>query len=112
MLYKKLSREQFQFAKHPAIFLKGANIMNIQDLIAKANPQMLSQALGKISSSLTPEQLSQAEAAIKSFNSPQSSMNNLNAEQLIAQLKNNPELIKQLSKNPELLTKLQSIIKK
>lgn len=86
--------------------------MTIQEMLAKMNPQMLSQGLAKISAGLSPEQLKQAEAAIKAMsNDPSGTLKNLNANQLQAELQNNPALIKQLSQNPELLSKLQSIIK-
>ena len=86
--------------------------MTIQEMLAKMNPQMLSQGLAKISAGLSPEQLKQAEAAIKAMsNDPNGVLKNLNANQLQAELQNNPALLKQLSQNPELLAKLQSIIK-
>lgn len=86
--------------------------MTIQEMLAKMNPQMLSQGLAKISAGLSPEQLKQAEAAIKAMsNDPSGALKNLNANELQAELQNNPALIKQLSQNPELLSKLQSIIK-
>ncbi len=86
--------------------------MTIQEMLAKMNPQMLSQGLAKISSGLSPEQLKQAEAAIKAMsNDPSGALKNLNTNQLQAELQNNPALLKQLSQNPELLSKLQSIIK-
>ena len=86
--------------------------MTIQEMLAKMNPQMLSQGLAKISAGLSPEQLKQAEAAIKAMsNDPNGALKNLNANQLQAELQNNPALLKQLSQNPELLSKLQTIIK-
>lgn len=86
--------------------------MTIQEMLAKMNPQMLSQGLAKISAGLSPEQLKQAEAAIKAMsNDPSGALKNLNTNELQAELQNNPALIKQLSQNPELLSKLQSIIK-
>ena len=86
--------------------------MTIQEMIAKMNPQMLSQGLAKISSSLTPEQLAQAEAAIKAMgNDSAATLKNLNTAQLQTELQNNPALLKQLAQNPELLSKLQSIVK-
>lgn len=86
--------------------------MTIQEMLAKMNPQMLSQGLAKISAGLSPEQLKQAEAAIKAMsNDPNGALKNLNTNQLQAELQNNPALIKQLSQNPELLSKLQAIIK-
>lgn len=86
--------------------------MTIQEMLAKMNPQMLSQGLAKISAGLSPEQLKQAEAAIKAMsNDPNGELKNLNTNQLQAELQNNPALLKQLSQNPELLSKLQSIIK-
>ena len=86
--------------------------MTIQEMLAKMNPQMLSQGLAKISAGLSPEQLKQAEAAIKTMsNDPSGALKSLNTNELQAELQNNPALLKQLSQNPELLSKLQSIIK-
>lgn len=86
--------------------------MTIQEMLAKMNPQMLAQGLAKISSSLSPEQLAQAEAAIKAMGSDTSAaLKNLDSAQLQAELQSNPALLKQLAQNPELLSKLQSIIK-
>lgn len=86
--------------------------MNLQEVLSKMNPQMLAQGLKKISSSLTPEQLAQAEAAIKSMsNGSADALKGLNTSQLQAELQNNPELLKQLSQNPQLLKSLQEIIK-
>ncbi len=86
--------------------------MTIQEMLAKMNPQMLAQGLAKISAGLSPEQLKQAETAIKAMsNDPNGALKNLNTNELQAELQNNPALIKQLSQNPELLSKLQSIIK-
>jgi len=87
--------------------------MNLQEMISKMSPQMLANGLKQISGKLSPEQLKQAEAAIKSMSKGELSnqLNNLNTEQLQQQLQNNPQLAKQLSQNPELLSKLNSIIK-
>ena len=39
--------------------------MNIEDMIKNMNPQMLSNALNKMNSILSPEQMAQVEKAIK-----------------------------------------------
>ena len=74
---------------------------------------MLSQGLKQISSKLTPEQLKQAEEAIKSMSKGElnQQLNNLTPDQLKQQLANNPQIAKQLAENPELMSKLNSIIK-
>ncbi len=87
--------------------------MNIQEMISKMSPQMLSQGLKQISASLSPEQLTQVENAIKSMSSGDLSkgLSKLNTEQLSQELQSNPALAKQLANNPELLSKLSSILK-
>lgn len=87
--------------------------MNIQDMISKMNPQMLSQGLQKISSSLTPEQLKQVEHAIKNIDKGElnQKLNSLNAQDLQRELQKNPQIAKQLAQNPELMSKLNSIVK-
>ena len=87
--------------------------MNLQEMLSKMSPQMLAQGLKQISGKLAPDQLKQAESAIKSMSSGdlKNKLNNLDAEQLKQQLQNNPDLAKQLASNPELLTKLTSIVK-
>lgn len=88
--------------------------MNLQEMISKLSPQMLANGLKQISDKLTPEQLKQAEAAIKSMSSAEmgNQLKNLDAEQLKQQLQNNPNMAKQLAQNPELMAKLNSIINK
>ncbi len=88
--------------------------MNLQDMISKMSPQMLSQGLKQISKTLTPEQLSQAEAAIKGMSdgSLQKQLKALDSEQLSHELQNNPNLAKQLAQNPELLKALTAVISK
>lgn len=87
--------------------------MNIQEMISKMSPQMLSQGLKQISASLSPEQLAQVENAIKSMSGGDLSkeLSKLNTEQLSKELQTNPALAKQLANNPELLSKLSSILK-
>lgn len=87
--------------------------MNIQDMISKMNPQMLSQGLQKISDSLSPEQLKQIEYAIKSVDKGElnQKLNSLNAQDIQAELQKNPRIAKQLAQNPELMAKLNSVIK-
>ncbi len=88
--------------------------MNIQDMISKMSPQMLSQALKQLSGNLSPQQLQQAEAAIKSMSQGdlKDKLQNLSAEQLSRELGNNPALAKQLAQNPELLKALTNIASK
>lgn len=87
--------------------------MNIQDAISKMSPQMLAQGLKQLSGSLSPEQLRQAEAAIKSMSKGDlnQQLKNLDANALLKELQTNPALAKQLSGNPELMSKLISITK-
>ncbi len=87
--------------------------MNLQDMLAKMNPQMISQALQRFSVSLTPEQLAQVERAIKTTDKGalNQKLNALNIQDLKKELQQNPQLSKQLAQNPELMSKLSSIIK-
>ncbi len=88
--------------------------MNIQDMISKMSPQMLAQGLKQLSGGLSPEQLKQAEAAIKAMSSGNAAeqLKSLNADQLTKELQNNPALAKQLAQNPQLMEKLTEIVRK
>lgn len=88
--------------------------MDLQDMISKMNPQMLSQGLKKVSGMLTPEQLREMEKAIKNVDKGElnSKLNSLNAQDLQKELQRNPNLAKQLSKNPALMSQLSEIFKK
>lgn len=87
--------------------------MNLNDMISKMNPEMLSKGLKQVSSMLTPEQTAQMEAAIKNMDKGNlnSQLNNLSAEALKKELANNPALAKKLAQNPELLNNLAAIFK-
>ena len=87
--------------------------MNLQEMLSKMSPQMLADGLKQISGKLSPEQMKQAEAAIKSMSKGElnSQLSNLNTEQLQQQLQSNPQLAKQFSQNPDLMSKLNAIIK-
>ena len=86
--------------------------MNIQEMLSKMNPEILAQGLKKISANMSPEQLAQAEAAIKGMSqeSAAEQLKNMNADQLLAELRRNPQMLKQLSQNGELISKLNSIV--
>ena len=88
--------------------------MDIESLIKNMNPQMLAQALSKMSNVLSPEQLKMVETAIKTTDKGtlNQKLNNLNTNDLQKELKSNPNLAKQLANNPELMKKLNSIFKK
>ncbi|MBE7023092.1 MAG: hypothetical protein IJ285_01210 [Clostridia bacterium] len=87
--------------------------MNFQEAISKMSPQMLAQGLKQLSGSLSPEQLRQAEAAIKAMSKGElnQQLKSLDANALLKELQSNPTLAKQLSQNPELMSKLTSIVK-
>ena len=89
-------------------------IMNIEDMIKNMNPQMLSNALNKMNSILSPEQIAQVEKAIKSTDKGElnKKLNNLSTVDLQKELKSNPALAKQMANNPELMNKINSIFKK
>ena len=88
--------------------------MNIEDMIKNMNPQMLSNALNKMNSILSPEQIAQVEKAIKSTDKGElnKKLNSLNTADLQKELKSNPALAKQMANNPELMNKINSIFKK
>lgn len=87
--------------------------MKIEDMIKNMNPQMLSNALNRMSGILTPDQLKQVENAIKSTDKGtlNQKLNNLNVQDLQKELQSNPNLAKQMAGNPELMQKLNSIFK-
>ncbi len=88
--------------------------MNIEDMIKNMNPQMLSNALNKMNSILSPEQIAQVEKAIKTTDKGElnKKLNSLNTADLQKELKSNPALAKQMANNPELMNKINSIFKK
>lgn len=88
--------------------------MNLDDMIKNMNPQMLSNALSRMSSILTPQQMKQVENAIKTTDKGtlNQKLNNLSTADLERELKSNPNLAKQLAGNPELMQKLNGIFKK
>ncbi len=88
--------------------------MNIEDMIKNMNPQMLSNALNKMNSILSPEQMAQVEKAIKTTDKGElnKKLNSLNTADLQKELKSNPALAKQMANNPELMNKINSIFKK
>lgn len=84
--------------------------MNFQEMLSKMNPGMLAQGLDAISKNLNPEQLKQAEAAIKATKLAEN-LKSGNPNQLLAELKSNPQILSELAKNPDLIRNLESIIK-
>lgn len=88
--------------------------MNIEDMIKNMSPQMLSNALGKMSKMLSPQQMQEVEKAIKGTNKGEldKKLNNLSTADLQAELQKNPNLAKQLANNPELMKKLNAMLKK
>ena len=88
--------------------------MNLQDMISKMSPQMLSQGLQRISGSLTPEQMREMEKAIKNFDKGElnQKLNALNTQDLQRELQRNPNIAIKLAINPELVKQLNSILNK
>ena len=86
-------------------------IMNIQEMISKMDPKMLAQGLAQLSKGLSPEQLKQAEAAIKSVGEAKN-LDGVDINSLQKELQQNPQMLKSLAQNPDLIEKLQKIIKK
>ena len=72
--------------------------MTIEDMIKNMNPQMLQNALSRMNSILSPEQIKQVENAIKSTDKGtlNQRLNNLNADDLKRELQSNPQLAKEL----------------
>ena len=85
--------------------------MNIQEMLSKMDSKMLMQGLKQLSQGLTPEQLKQAEAAIKGTGVAKE-LESADIASLQKQLQQNPELLKSLAQNRELVEKLEKIIKK
>ena len=88
--------------------------MTIEDMIKNMNPQMLQNALSRMNSILSPEQIKQVENAIKSTDKGtlNQRLNNLNADDLKRELQSNPQLAKQMANNNELMNKLNGIFGK
>lgn len=88
--------------------------MTIEDMIKNMNPQMLQNALSRMNSILSPEQIKQVENAIKSTDKGtlNQRLNNLNADDLKRELQSNPQLAKQMANNKELMNKLSGIFGK
>lgn len=88
--------------------------MTIKDMIKNMNPQMLQNALSRMNSILSPEQIKQVENAIKSTDKGtlNQRLNNLNADDLKRELQSNPQLAKQMANNKELMNKLNGIFGK
>ena len=85
--------------------------MNIQEMLSKMNPQMLSQGLKQISKGLTPQQLQMAADAINKSGLSKE-IGHANPEELQKQLQANPDMLKKLTQDPNLLSKLEQIVKK
>ena len=88
--------------------------MTIEDMIKNMNPQMLQNALNRMNSILSPEQIKQVENAIKSTDKGtlNQRLNNLSADDLKRELQSNPSLAKQMANNKELMNKLNGIFGK
>ena len=88
--------------------------MTIEDMIKNMNPQMLQNALSRMNSILSPEQIKQFENAIKSTDKGtlNQRLNNLNADDLKREIQSNPQLAKQMANNKELMNKLNGIFGK
>ena len=88
--------------------------MTIEDMIKNMNPQMLQNALNRMNSILSPEQIKQVENAIKSTDKGtlNQRLNNLNADDLKRELQSNPQIAKQMANNKELMNKLNGIFGK
>ena len=85
--------------------------MNIQEMLSKMDSTMLAQGLAQLSTGLSPQQLKQAEAAIKSVGEAKN-LEGVDINSLQKELQQNPEMLKSLAQNPDLIAKLQKIIKK
>lgn len=88
--------------------------MTLEEMIKNMNPQMLSNALGRMSSILSPEQMKQVEKVIRSTDKGalNQRLNNLTTADLQRELQSNPDLARKLAGNPELMKKLNGIFKK
>lgn len=90
------------------------SVMTIEDMIKNMNPQMLQNALNRMNSILSPEQIKQVENAIKSTDKGtlNQRLNSLSADDLKRELQSNPQLAKQMANNKELMNKLNGIFGK
>lgn len=88
--------------------------MTIEDMIKNMNPQMLQNALNRMNSILSSEQIKQVENAIKSTDKGtlNQRLNSLSADDLKRELQSNPQLAKQMANNKELMNKLNGIFGK
>ncbi len=88
--------------------------MNLEDMIKNMNPQMLSNALGRMSTILSAEQMKQVENVIKTTDKGNlnKKLNALNGDDLKKELQSNPELARALASNPEIMSKLNAMFKK
>lgn len=90
------------------------SVMTIEDMIKNMNPQMLQNALNRMNSILSSEQIKQVENAIKSTDKGtlNQRLNSLSADDLKRELQSNPQLAKQMANNKELMNKLNGIFGK
>ena len=88
--------------------------MTIEDMIKNMNPGMLQNALNRMNSILSPEQIKQVENAIKSTDKGTLNrrLNNLSTDDLKREFQSNPQLAKQMANNKELMSKLNEIFGK
>lgn len=88
--------------------------MNLEEMLKNMNPQMLSAALSKMSSVLSPDQMKQMESAIKGSDKGalNQQLNNLSSSDLRRELQNNPDIAGKLASNPEIMKKINEIFKK
>ncbi len=81
--------------------------MNVNEMLSKMSPEMLSKGLAQISKGLSPEQLKQAENTIKNSNAAK----DLGSIDLKT-LQQNPQMLKEIVQNKELIAQLQAIVNK
>ncbi len=81
--------------------------MNINEMLSKMSPEMLSKGLAQISQGLSAEQLKQAENAVKS-----SDMAKDLGKVDLKTLQQNPQKLKEIVQNKELIAQLQAILNK
>ncbi len=81
--------------------------MNINEMLSKMSPEMLSKGLAQISQGLSAEQLKQAENTIKSSDIA-NDLGNID----LKTLQQNPQKLKDIVQNKELISKLQAILNK
>ncbi len=88
--------------------------MNPSDVLTKMSPEMLKAALSQLGGTISSQQMSEIEKAIKTVDKGElnKQLNNLSADAIKKEFSKDPQIMKTLTKNPELMKKIDEIFKK